>query len=110
MLTVTDQASEKIRHLCEEEVASSSTHAFFRVAVLSGGCSGFQYQFSLDHQKNETDIVVESTNSLVVVDDVSITFLGTSQLDYVQDLSGASFVIKNPEAQSSCGCGQSFAV
>jgi len=76
---------------------------------LGGGCSGFQYQFSLETAINTDDILVEKAGTGLLVDSVSLPFLENCEIDFVEDLSGAGFQIRNPNAQSSCGCGNSFA-
>ena len=81
-----------------------------RVAVSGGGCSGFQYGFSFDDTRGEADLVIERDGAVVLIDDVSVELLKGAQIDYVEDLIGASFAIKNPQAKSSCGCGNSFAI
>ncbi len=81
-----------------------------RITVSGGGCSGFQYGFSFDNQKNEDDYVFEHMGIAVVTDDASLDLLNGSLIDFVEDLMGASFQIKNPNATASCGCGSSFAV
>ncbi len=81
-----------------------------RVAVSGGGCSGFQYGFSLDDSQTQDDLVVERDGVEVLVDTTSMDLLRGAVLDYVEDLVGSAFQIKNPNATSSCGCGNSFAV
>jgi len=81
-----------------------------RIAVSGGGCSGFQYGFTLDDTVNDDDLKLERDGATVLVDAVSLDFLRGSEIDYVEDLAGASFQIRNPNAKSSCGCGTSFSV
>lgn len=81
-----------------------------RVAVLAGGCSGFQYKFELDEHRTEDDLVVMVGAARVLVDPASLDLLGGSQLDYTDELMGSHFVVKNPNATSACGCGTSFSV
>ena len=81
-----------------------------RVAVSGGGCSGFQYGFTLDDQQNDDDRVFERDGAGVVIDEVSLDLLKGSQIDFVEDLLGSYFVVKNPNASSTCGCGSSFSV
>ncbi|MFN4355393.1 iron-sulfur cluster insertion protein ErpA [Parvibaculum sp.] len=83
---------------------------FLRVSVQGGGCSGFQYGFTLDTSRNDDDLVLERDGATVLVDAVSVEYLAGSEIDYVDDLIGASFKIANPNATSSCGCGTSFSV
>ena len=81
-----------------------------RVAVDGGGCSGFQYRFELVDRASEDDVRVERDGAAALVDDVSMPFLAGSEIDFVDELVGAQFKVKNPNAQSSCGCGVSFSV
>lgn len=106
--TLTEQAATKILRLIEAE--PDSTNLNFRVMVDAGGCSGFQYIFSLDKEKGEDDHFFTAHGVTVVVDEASVPFLKDSELDYVEDMMGSSFQIKNPNAKSSCGCGSSFSI
>ena len=81
-----------------------------RIAVSGGGCSGFQYGFTFDDTTGETDRVLERDGAKVVIDDVSLEMMKGAKIDYVEDMIGAAFQIKNPVAKSSCGCGNSFSV
>ena len=103
---ITDNAKKRIGVL----LASEPVDSVFRISVKGGGCSGFSYEFNVDNQKLENDIYFACGDYKLVIDDVSIAFLKDSQLDYVQELIGAQFEIKNPNAKSSCGCGVSFSV
>ena len=103
---VTDRAAEQIAAI----VASQVRPAALRVAVLAGGCSGFQYKFELDEAVQPDDLVVESGAARVVVDPVSMDLLAGAQLDYTDELMGSHFTVRNPNATSACGCGTSFAV
>jgi iron-sulfur cluster insertion protein len=98
-------AARRIATLKAQEAPS----AFLRIAV-SGGCSGFQYGLSFDDERNDDDSVFERDGIAVVIDDVSLGLLNGAEVDFVEDLMGASFQIKNPNAASSCGCGNSFSV
>ncbi len=84
--------------------------AALRVAVLAGGCNGLQYRFDLDQTIAADDVVIEADGARVAIDPVSLDLLAGAELDYVEELMGAYFKIKNPNATSSCGCGTSFAV
>jgi iron-sulfur cluster insertion protein len=106
-ISVTDSAARRIAALKEQEEAAD---AFLRIAVSGGGCSGFQYGLSFDAQKNPDDFVFEKSGVTVVVDDVSLDLLNGAEIDFVEDLMGASFQIRNPNAASSCGCGNSFSI
>jgi iron-sulfur cluster assembly accessory protein len=94
-----------------EILGSQPTPAALRVAVLAGGCSGFQYTFDLDEAPAAPDdLVIEEAGARVLVDASSLDLLGGAQLDYTDALMGAHFAIKNPNATSSCGCGTSFSI
>lgn len=106
-LAITDNAAKRIAHLLSDEPAGTR----FRVAVLGGGCSGFQYRFDLDATPLAADdLVTEKAGAVVVIDETSMGLLGGSQLDYVEDLGSAGFALKNPNATSKCGCGNSFSL
>lgn len=107
-LRLTENAARKVLTLIQEE--ASSAPLLFRVMVSGGGCSGFQYGFSLDDKRQEEDHIFEEHGVAVVVDDASLALLEGAQIDYVEELIGASFQIKNPNASSSCGCGNSFSI
>jgi iron-sulfur cluster insertion protein len=106
-LSITDNAAKRIAVLIKAE---DNAAMMLRVKVSGGGCSGFQYAFSLDDQKNDDDMVFEQNNTLVVVDETSLELVSGSELDYVEDLIGSFFSLKNPNASSTCGCGNSFAI
>ena len=106
-IVLTDNAVRRIALLKEEEQASDT---FLRIAVSGGGCSGFQYSFSFDEERHEDDVVFEKDGITVVVDEVSLGLLDGAEIDFVEDLMGASFQIRNPNAASSCGCGNSFSI
>jgi len=107
-VVLTESAAQRILTLIHEE--QSATPSLFRVMVSGGGCSGFQYHFSLDDKIQEDDQVFEEHGVKVVVDEASLALLDGAQIDYVEELIGASFQIKNPNASSSCGCGNSFSI
>ncbi len=107
VIVITDSAARRIAALRRQEEAEG---AFLRIAVSGGGCSGFQYGLSFDDQKNPDDSVFEKDGVAVVVDDVSLDLLTGAEIDFVEDLMGASFQIRNPNAASSCGCGNSFSI
>jgi len=103
---VTDSAAKRIAFLAAKEAKP----VMMRVAVLGGGCSGFQYNFSCEDQRNEDDLVIERDGAAVLVDSTSLELLKGSELDYVEEMVGSSFQVKNPNATSSCGCCNSFSV
>src|ERR1700684_2740711 len=106
-ITVTESAAKRIALLRGQEQAGDAN---LRIAVSGGGCSGFQYGLSFDDQTNPDDRVFERDGVAVVVDDVSLDLLNGAEVDFVEDLMGASFQIGNPNAASSCGCGHSFSI
>ncbi len=104
-LSLTKNAENKIQSLL---AAEDNTALHLRVFVSGGGCSGFQYGFSFDEQINDNDTVVESGGLKILVDPMSQELLDGSEIDYQESLQGSSFVIRNPNASATCGCGQSF--
>lgn len=107
-LTLTDNAVKKICSLITEEKSANPLR--FRVMVSGGGCAGFQYNFSLDSALNDDDQIFEKKGVSVVIDEASLPLVAGAEIDYVEELIGASFQIKNPNASSSCGCGSSFSL
>ncbi len=103
---VTPNAAVHIKKVLETELQGSR----FRISVQGGGCSGFQYNFLIDAQLTQDDKIFTENDIEVVVDFISLGLLNGSQLDYVEDLTGAKFVISNPNAASACGCGNSFSI
>jgi iron-sulfur cluster insertion protein len=106
-IVLTENAARRIAMLRAQEQVEG---AFLRIAVSGGGCSGFQYGFTFDDQRNDDDVLFERDGVTVVVDDVSLGLLNGAEVDFVEDLMGASFQIRNPNAASSCGCGNSFSI
>ncbi len=105
-VTVSDRAAKRIAEILKSEPAS----VMLRLAVTGGGCSGFQYNFTLDDTRMDDDLVIEREGAVVLIDAVSLDFLKGAEIDFVDDLIGASFKVNNPNATASCGCGTSFAV
>ncbi len=103
---LSEGAAKRITVMLASEVANS----FFRVAVNGGGCSGFQYEFSIDTQREADDLTFTSHGVEVVIDEMSLELVENAELDYVQDLMGSYFAVTNPNATASCGCGTSFSV
>ena len=103
---VTERAARKIGEILQKEPAGT----MLRVSVEGGGCSGFQYKFDVDHAKAEDDLVIAREGAVVLVDPASVPFLAGSEVDFVDDLIGASFRVVNPNATASCGCGTSFSI
>lgn len=103
---LTDRAATRIARFLLEDYEQVA----FRVSVAGGGCSGFQYQFALVPTIEPDDMVIRQHGAVVVVDPVSLPYLKGAELDFVQDIMGDSFQIRNPQATASCGCGTSFSV
>ena len=103
----TESAANKVKALVEEE---KNPKLKLRVSVDGGGCSGFQYAFAFDENVNDDDTVVEKNGATVLVDVTSMQYLNGSEVDYLEGLEGARFVVNNPNAKSTCGCGSSFTV
>ena len=105
-LTLSDKAARRIAAILSSEPAGTA----LRISVSGGGCSGFQYGFDLDTSVEPDDLVVERDGAVVRVDPMSLDYLRGSVIDFVDDLMGQSFQVKNPNATASCGCGTSFSV
>ena len=103
----TDAAANKVNVLVEEE---KSPNLKLRVSVDGGGCSGFQYAFEFDANVNDDDTIIEKNGATVLVDVTSMQYLNGAELDYLEGLEGARFVINNQGADSTCGCGSSFSM
>ena len=110
VLVFTDQAAKKVWELIEEEANSQLK---LRVYVQGGGCSGFQYGFSFDEVQNEDDAIVTKNvgnhQVSLLVDSMSLQYLMGAEIDYKEDVEGEQFIIRNPNAKTTCGCGSSFA-
>ena len=104
-LIFTDSAADKVRQLVDEE---GNPDLKLRVFVQGGGCSGFQYGFTFDENEEEGDTCIENQGVRLVVDPMSFQYLSGAEIDYREDLEGAQFVIRNPNATTTCGCGSSF--
>lgn len=107
MITITESAANKIKEVCTEE---GNPNLKLRMFVQGGGCSGFQYGFSLDEMQEEDDFNIEAHGVQILVDSMSMQYVGGAEVDYVQDINGSQFTIKNPNVQSTCGCGSSFSM
>jgi iron-sulfur cluster assembly accessory protein len=103
---LTERAAARIAEI----VAAEGRPSALRVAVLAGGCSGFQYKFELDAAAQSDDVVIEHAGARVVVDPASLDLLAGAELDYTDELMGSHFAVRNPNAVSACGCGTSFSV
>ena len=105
-VTVTEQAARRIGEILSREPQGAK----LRVSVEGGGCSGFQYKFGVEHEQAADDIVLTRDTAVVLIDPVSLGYLAGSQIDFVDDLIGASFKVNNPNVTASCGCGTSFSL
>lgn len=106
-LNFTDAAANKVKLLITDE---ENPQLKLRVYITGGGCSGFQYGFTFDEKVNDGDLVVENSGVQLVVDPMSLQYLIGGTIDYTEGLEGSRFVVKNPNASSTCGCGSSFSV
>ncbi|MEP2979222.1 MAG: iron-sulfur cluster insertion protein ErpA [Lentilitoribacter sp.] len=105
-VTVSDNAFNRIEKILSKE----ATKTALRVSVEGGGCSGFSYKFDLVDDEQDDDIILERGNARVLIDNLSLVYMAGSEIDFVDDLMGQSFQIKNPNAIASCGCGTSFSI
>jgi iron-sulfur cluster assembly accessory protein len=106
VITVTPRAAKRIHEIANKQGADAA----LRVAVNGGGCSGFQYDFSLYAKREDDDQAFECDGATVLVDSTSLVYMAGATLDFIDDLMGQSFRIQNPQAKSSCGCGTSFSL
>ena len=106
-LLFTDSAANKVKELIIEE---GNPELKLRVFVTGGGCSGFQYGFTFDEIQNEDDTVIDKDGVMLLIDPMSYQYLVGAEIDYTEGLEGSQFVIRNPNATSTCGCGSSFSV
>lgn len=106
-LVFTEGAATKVKQLIDDE---ENNALMLRVFISGGGCSGFQYGFTFDESVTEGDTVVEKAGVKLLIDPMSIQYLTGAEIDYSEGLEGAQFVIRNPNAQTTCGCGSSFSV
>ena len=102
-----DAAANKVKQLIEEE---ANPNLKLRVVVSGGGCSGFQYGFEFDENVADDDIQIEKNGVVMLIDGMSMQYLAGAEVDYLEGLEGARFVINNPNAKTTCGCGSSFAI
>jgi iron-sulfur cluster assembly accessory protein len=105
-VTVTERAARRIGEILSQEPAGT----MLRISVEGGGCSGFQYKFDTERERAENDIVINKSGATVLIDPVSLNYMAGAEIDFVDDLIGASFKVNNPKATASCGCGTSFAL
>jgi len=105
-VTVTERAARRIGEILRREPSGT----MLRLSVEGGGCSGFQYRFDTDRSQEPDDVVIRQNDATLLIDRVSLAYLAGSEVDFVDDLIGASFRVNNPKAKASCGCGTSFAL
>ncbi len=105
-ITVTERAARQIEEILRREPPGT----MLRVSVEGGGCSGFQYRFDIERARGTDDVTITRDDATVLIDQVSIGYLAGSEIDFVDDLIGASFRINNPQATAACGCGTSFSL
>jgi iron-sulfur cluster assembly accessory protein len=105
-ITVSERAARRIGDILKREPPGT----MLRLSVEGGGCSGFQYKFDMDRAQAPDDVIVRRDGATVLIDQTSLQFLAGSEIDFVDDLIGASFRVNNPNAKASCGCGTSFAL
>jgi iron-sulfur cluster assembly accessory protein len=105
-ISLTEAAARRIAVIVSKDQSKTA----LRVSVEGGGCSGFSYKFDLVNDRADDDLVIERNNARVLIDSMSVVYMEGSEIDFVDDLMGQSFQIKNPNAVASCGCGTSFAV
>ena len=105
-VTVSERAARRIGEILKGEPPGT----MLRVSVEGGGCSGFQYKFDMERAKAADDLVISREGAVVLIDPVSVNYMSGSEIDFVDDLIGASFKVINPQAKASCGCGTSFAL
>ena len=107
VIVVTDNAANRVSQIIAED---GEENLNLRVYITGGGCSGFQYGFTLDKEVQDDDTKIENGRVTVLIDSMSIQYLAGAEIDYKEDLSGAQFIIRNPNASTTCGCGSSFSV
>jgi iron-sulfur cluster insertion protein len=107
MITITESTNQKVLELIQEE---NNPNTKLRVFVQGGGCSGMNYGFTFDEAVNEDDFTIEQNGVTYLVDSMSMQYLQGAVIDYKEDFTGSNFVINNPNAQTTCGCGSSFSV
>lgn len=110
VFALTERAAARIAEIAAAQAPPGADAPALRVAVLAGGCSGFQYRFDLDTAPQPDDLVIARGGARVVVDPASMDLLAGSELDYTDELMGSHFAVRNPNAKSACGCGTSFSV
>ncbi|AYN24835.1 iron-sulfur cluster insertion protein ErpA [Buchnera aphidicola] len=103
----TDSATNKIKNIIKEK---KNKNLKLRIYIIGGGCSGFQYQFIFDEKISEDDILIKKSNVSLLVDPISLQYLYGGTIDYLENLEGSKFIVSNPNAKNTCGCGLSFSI
>jgi len=106
-LSFSEAAVAQVKNLI---TADGNENLKLRIYIVGGGCSGFQYGFGFDEKMNEDDIIIEKDSVKIVVDALSVQYLMGAEVDYTENLQGAQFVVRNPNAETTCGCGSSFSL
>ena len=109
-MTAAVRVSERAARRIGEILSSEPAGSMLRVSVEGGGCSGFQYKFDIERAKAADDLVISRDGAVVLIDPISVNYMAGSEIDFVDDLIGASFRVTNPNATASCGCGTSFSI
>ncbi len=109
-MTENVKVSERALRRIGEILGAEPPGTMLRVSVEGGGCSGFQYKFDMEREQAQDDFVIQRDGAVVLIDPVSVQYMAGSEIDFVEDLIGASFKVNNPNATASCGCGTSFAL
>ena len=107
LLIFTNSAARKVKDLIFEEKNQALK---LRLYIVGGGCSGFQYAFSFDENQRKDDILIENKNTYLLIDPISFQYLVGAEVDYKEDINGSNFIIRNPNAKTTCGCGSSFSI
>ncbi|WAI11970.1 MAG: iron-sulfur cluster insertion protein ErpA [Buchnera aphidicola (Macrosiphum albifrons)] len=106
-LTLTEKAIKKIKYLIEIQ---NNHNLKLRIYINGGGCSGFQYQFVFDASMNEDDVIITQSDISLIIDPISLQYLYGGKIDYLENLEGSKFIVSNPNAKNTCGCGSSFSI
>ncbi|AHG60162.1 iron-sulfur cluster insertion protein ErpA [Buchnera aphidicola] len=106
-LNFTDTAAKKIKDLI---IIKNNYNLKLRIYITGGGCSGFQYQFIFDEKINKDDIIITQSDVSLIIDPISLQYLYGGQIDYLENLEGSKFIVSNPNAKNTCGCGSSFSI
>ena len=114
MINITDKAIDRFTEILMEDfsikVVDLSINYYLRVSIVGGGCSGFQYIFNIEQEKNDDDIIFEIKNIKLIIDSISYSYLINSKIDYIDEMFENKFIVINPNANHTCGCGSSFSI